>query len=156
MKLKEENQLTCEVAEVTLVYKTKVKPGELLQVRSTRQMADVFRSVWNTDNIELQEECKVMYLNRANRVLGIYPLSAGGVSGTVIDIKLALIAALHLNANSISICHNHPSGSTKPSRADELVTQQLKAAASYLNIHLLDHIILTKDDYCSMADEGLL
>ncbi|HMR82569.1 MAG TPA: JAB domain-containing protein [Niabella sp.] len=156
MKLKEKNQTVCQVAEVKLVYKTKVKPCDRLQVRSSRHMAEVFRSVWDMENIELREESKVMYLNRVNRILGIYPLSVGGVSGTVIDIKLVLIAALRLNATFISICHNHPSGSTRASRMDELATQKLQTAARQLDIDLMDHIILTKDDYFSMADEGLI
>ncbi|HMR83667.1 MAG TPA: JAB domain-containing protein [Niabella sp.] len=155
MNLKED-LLHSEVAEVTLVYKSNVKPGERLQIKDSGQMANIFRSVWNTENIELQEECKVMYLNKANRVLGIYPLSVGGTSGTIVDIKLVLIAALRLNASQFSCCHSHPSGNLKPSHADQSVTDKLKVAAEYLNINLLDHIILTKDSYCSMAEEGMI
>ena len=153
MNLKE-NLLSGQVSEVTLVYKSKVKPDERLQVRNAYQMAAVFRTVWDEDSIELLEESKVMYLNRASRVLGIFPLSKGGVSGTIIDVKLVLVAALRLHASQIAICHNHPSNNTTPSGADISVTKKMNKAAEYLNIRLLDHIILTKDSYYSMAEQG--
>lgn len=156
MKLSEDNQLDNEVAEVRLIYKTKIKPAERLQVHNSVQMAEVFRSVWDLDNIELQEECKVMYLNRANRVLGIYSLSAGGTAVTIVDIKLVLVAALRLNASCFTICHSHPSGNTKPSNADISLTEKLRIAARYLDMLLLDHIILTKDSHLSLADEGMI
>jgi len=151
-----EDLLNGQVAEVTLVYKSKVKPADRLQIKNSEQMASVFRSVWNNENIELQEECKVMYLNRANRILGIYQLSAGGTAGTIVDIKLVLMAALRLNASALAIAHSHPSGNTKPSSADEYLTEQIKKAADFIGMTLLDHIILTQDGYYSMADEGLI
>lgn len=155
MKL-DKDLLNERVAEVTLVYKTKVKPNERLQVHNSHQMASIFRSVWNVNNIELLEESKIMYLNKANRVLAVYPLSVGGVSGTIIDVKLVLIAALRLHASQLAICHNHPSCNNSPSKTDQFVTEKIKTAAGYLNISLIDHIILTKDSHYSMAEEGLI
>lgn len=155
MNLKD-NLLNDRVAEVTLIYKSHVKPGERIQVKDSRQMAAVFRSVWDTGNIELLEESKIMYLNKANRVLGIYPISKGGIDGTIIDVQLVIIAALRLHSKQICLCHNHPSGNTKPSNADIQVTEKIKQAAQYLNITLLDHIILTKDSYYSLAEDGMM
>ncbi|MBZ4187661.1 JAB domain-containing protein [Niabella beijingensis] len=148
--------LNGQVAEVKLVYKSKVKSGDRLRINDSRHMATTFRNAWNPENIELQEECKIMYLNRANHVLGLYSLSAGGTAGTVIDPKLVLVAALRLNASGIVLCHSHPSGSLSPSCADEFVTEKVRTAAKYFDIRLLDHIILTSDGYFSMADEGLI
>ncbi|MCH5597997.1 JAB domain-containing protein [Niabella ginsengisoli] len=153
MRIKEDI-INGQVAEVKLVYKSKIKSCDRLQVHNAHQMANIFRSLWNVDNIELLEESKVMYLNKANRVLAIYPLSIGGVSGTVIDVKLVLVAALRLHASQICIAHNHPSGNTTPSRADKYVTENISKAAELLNMNLLDHIILTKDNCYSMAEEG--
>jgi DNA repair protein RadC len=149
-----ENLLNESVAEVALVYRSKIRPSERLQVICSRQMASIFRSVWSADNIELLEECKVMYLNKGNRVLAIYPLSQGGISSTVVDIKLIMVGALRLNATQICICHNHPSGTVRPSEADRSLTVKIQAASVFMDIRLIDHIIITKDSYYSMSDQG--
>ncbi|GAB3028183.1 JAB domain-containing protein [Niabella terrae] len=153
MNLKQ-NLLPGEVAEIALVYKTKVRAEDRLQVRNACQMAHIFRNVWSEDLIELLEESKILYLNRANKVLGVFPLSTGGASGTIIDIRLVLIAALRLHASNICICHNHPSGNLQPSQADLLVTEKIRKGAACLNLNLLDHIILTRNGYYSMAEQG--
>lgn len=86
-----------------------------------------------------------------------YELSTGGVSGTVADPKLVFVAALKVNASNIILCHNHPSGNLKPSKADEQLTLKLKEAGKNLNLPVIDHIIITADSgYYSFADEGLL
>jgi DNA repair protein RadC len=89
-------------------------------------------------------------------VICIHNVSSGGVTGTVADPKLIFMAALRVNAVSIILCHNHPSGSLKPSRADEELTQKIKGAGNFLDIKVLDHVILTAESYFSFADEGLL
>jgi DNA repair protein RadC len=106
--------------------------------------------------MDLVEQFKVLFLNRSNKVICIYNVSSGGVTGTVADPKLIFTAALKVNAVSIVLCHNHPSGSLKPSRADEELTQKIKGAGNFLDIKVLDHIILTAESYFSFADEGLL
>jgi len=111
---------------------------------------------WDPNKVEFVEQFKVILMNRANRVLGIYELSTGGVSGTVADIKLVFMAALKSNACSLIISHNHPSGNLKPSRADEDLTNKIKAAGKLLDIQVLDHVIVTTEGYFSFADEGLL
>ena len=111
---------------------------------------------WDKDTIQLQEEFKVLLLNRANTVLGIYPLSKGGVSGTMVDIKLLLASAIKANASSIIVAHNHPSGNLKPSENDTRLTRKIKDGAKLLDVTLLDHLIVTKDSYYSFSDEGNL
>lgn len=98
----------------------------------------------------------VLYLNKANRINHFEIISEGGVTGTVADPKIILKRALEENAVHLILCHNHPSGSLKPSRADELLTSKIKEAARYLDMTVLDHIIVSEMGYYSFADEGLL
>ena len=83
-------------------------------------------------------------------------ISSGGITGTVADPRIILKRALEENAVSIILCHNHPSGSLKPSRADEMLTQKIKVAAQYFDIRVIDHIIVSEAGFFSFADEGLL
>ena len=83
-------------------------------------------------------------------------VSEGGITGTVADPRIILKKALEQNAVSIILCHNHPSGNLRPSRADEELTVKIKGAAHFLDIRVLDHIIVSDDGYYSFADEGLL
>ena len=117
---------------------------------------EILLESWDKNIIELQEEFKVLLLNRSNTVLGIYPMSKGGVSGTVVDAKLVFSVALKCNASSIIIAHNHPSGGLTPSEGDKKITEKLKKAGQYLDVTLLDHLIITKDDFYSFSDNGLL
>ena len=102
------------------------------------------------------EEFWLLMLNRANRVLGRYKVSQGGLSGTVIDTRIILKKALDNLASSIIVCHNHPSGNKQPSDADLKITEKLKKAAEILEIKLLDHVIIADKSYFSFADEGLI
>ncbi len=144
------------VAEVELVYKTKVKASERPKIGSVKDCYQLLIELWNENTIEMQEEFKVILLNRGNRVIGIYEMSAGGITGTVADPRLILAAAIKSLAVSIILSHNHPSGNLKPSRADEELTQKIKYAAAYHDIRVIDHIIITSEGYYSFADEGLL
>lgn len=98
----------------------------------------------------------VLFLNRANKINHFEIISEGGITGTVADPRVILRKALEQDAVSIILCHNHPSGSLKPSRADEELTMKIKEAAHFLDIKVLDHIIVSDDGYYSFADEGLL
>src|SRR3954471_20607990 len=117
-----------EVAEIELSYKSKVKASARPQIGSSKDAYHILRNSWNENKIEFVEQFKVLFLNRANKVLGIYELSTGGVSGTVADPKLVFAAALKINAGNIILCHNHPSGNVKPSAADEQLTSKIKEA----------------------------
>ncbi|MBS1735622.1 MAG: JAB domain-containing protein [Bacteroidetes bacterium] len=144
------------VAEVELVYKTKVKASERPKITSSRDSYNLLLQCWDMDKIELQEQFKVMLLNRSNKVLGIFEVSSGGITGTVADPKLIFMAALKASACGIIISHNHPSGNLKPSRPDEELTRKIKEAGRLLDIQVLDHVIVTSEAYYSFADEGLL
>lgn len=144
------------VAELELFYKSKVKPSQRPQVSSSRDIYKLLLGLWNPDKIEMLEEFKVLFLNRANKVLGVMDVASGGITGCVADPRIILAAAVKANAVNIVMAHNHPSGSIKPSRADEQLTQKIKEAARWMDINVLDHLIITDGDYYSFADEGLL
>ena len=98
----------------------------------------------------------VVFLNRANKINHFEIISRGGITGTVADPRIILKKALDEEATSIVLCHNHPSGNLRPSKADEDLTLKIKEAAKYFDIKVLDHIIVSEDGYFSFADEGIL
>lgn len=145
-----------KVSEVELVYKTRVKASEKPLIKSSADTYKLLLEIWDENKIEMQEEFKVLFLNRGNRVIGLYDASTGGICGTVADPRLILAAALKSLAVSLILAHNHPSGNLKPSRADEELTRKINEAAKFHDITVLDHLILTSEQYYSFADEGLL
>ncbi len=142
------------LSEIKVSYTNKNSDG--IKVTSSQSVYQLLLSCWNKSTIELQEEFKVLLLNRANKVLGIYPVSRGGVSGTLVDPKLIFSVALKCNSSGLILVHNHPSGNLKPSEADKALTHKMESAAKFLDIKVIDHLIITKDSYFSFADEGLL
>ncbi len=98
----------------------------------------------------------VLFLNRSNRINHFEIISEGGLTGTVADPRIILRKALEQDAVNIILCHNHPSGSLRPSKADEQITLKIKEAAKFLDITVLDHIIVSEEGYFSFADDGLL
>lgn len=147
---------TNNIAEVQLIYKTNIKPADRPKISTSRDSFEILKRVWNFDTVELREEMKVLLLNRWHRLLGIYTVSTGGVSGTVADPKLIFTAALKSNSSSIILCHNHPSGNPQPSEADIKLTKKCKEIGVLLEIGLLDHLIITSDAYFSFSDEGII
>ena len=106
---------------------------------------------------ELQhEEFWIVYLNNSNKVVHKAQLSKGGITGTLVDVRLVLKQALELGAVGIILAHNHPSGTLQPSTADKQITQKLKVASEALDIKILDHLILARHQYLSFADKGIL
>ena len=95
-----------------------------------------------------------LYLNNANKVLSKQKISDGGMTATVVDVRLILKRALELNATGLILCHNHPSGTLMPSKADAVVTDKIKKAAQFMDIQVLDHLIITDRSYFSFADQG--
>lgn len=143
-----------EIAEVKVSYSN--NNTRKLKINNSKESYDVLIACWNKHTIELQEEFKVLLLNRNNQLIGIYSLSKGGMAGTVVDAKLVFSVTLKCSASSIIIVHNHPSGNLKPSEADINITSKLKKAGEYLDIVLLDHLIITKDDFYSFSDNELI
>jgi len=146
------------ISEIEIIYRKKAscKMSERPLIQCSKDACQVLKHYWNEDTINLYEEFKVLFLNRANRVMSIFAVSKGGVTGTVADPRMILAAALKIGACAIFLAHNHPSGSLKPSRADEELTKKISGAARYHDIKVYDHIILTDEGYYSFADEGLM
>ena len=145
-----------EVAEITVSYQPKFKASERPTVSSSKDVYNFFFQNWDNTRIEMIEQFKIMLLNRANKILGIFTVSTGGVAGTVADPKVIFATALKGNASSIILAHNHPSGNLKPSEADRQLTNKLTQAGKLLDISVLDHLIITAEEYFSFADEGLI
>ena len=122
-------------------------------VRSSRDIAQYLQATLKDFNYEV---FAVVFLNRANKINHFQIISKGGITGTVADPRIILKKALEEDATSIVLCHNHPSGNLLPSRADEELTKKIKEAASYFDIKVIDHIIVSEEGFYSFADEGML
>ena len=126
----------------------------MVKLTCSRDSFDLLKDSW--EDQDYCETFKVILLNRASKVIGVKTISTGGITGTVADPKLIFQTALLCHAVSIILAHNHPSGNKRPSEADIKLTQRLKNGGLYLEIAVLDHIIMAEDDYYSFADEGEL
>ena len=145
-----------KVAEISVSYKPAIANKPIIV--NALDAYVLFKQFFDEATINLQESFCVMYLNRMNRVLGIYPMTTGGISGTVVDIRLIFSVALKTASTAIILCHNHPSGNMKSSPADIELTRRIKEGAKLMDIKLLDHLIIspTEGEYYSMADEGVM
>ena len=140
-------------AAVELYKRVQIKQAERKQVISSETACNILRPL--IGDIE-KEEFWAIYLNQSNRVLRKERLSAGGLTGTYVDVRLIMKAALLCNATGMIIAHNHPSGNEKPSGEDNRITEQVKKAAETLNIRLIDHVIVTSNTYYSYMDNDML
>ena len=145
-----------KVSEVELIYKKKESTANAKKIDTSKIAFDILFSLWDKNKIEYVEHFYVLYLNRANKVIGSMLLSTGGCVGTVVDVKVLIQGALLSNAQAIVIAHNHPSGSLTPSNNDLDITSRIKTACNYFEISLLDHLIIADNDYYSFKDEGRL
>lgn len=123
------------------------------QVNSSKDIAEYLRALLKDHR---REVFGVLFLNRANKINRFEIVSEGGITGTVADPRIILKKALETDAVSLVLCHNHPSGNLKPSKADHALTHKIKQAAGYFDIALLDHIIVSNEGYFSFADQGIL
>ena len=151
--MKTMNLFNSTVAELSIVYHNSIRPSERQKVTNSASAYEILRNIWN-DQIDIYESFYILLMNRANRVIGYRCISTGGVSGTVVDPKAIFQAALLTNATNVILAHNHPSGTLIPSDADEKITQKIKSAGLFLEIQVLDHLILGDDRFYSFADEG--
>lgn len=140
------------IPEIKVIYHGPKGPRQ--KITKAEQAYFVFIRSWNMDTIDLLEESKLLLLNRNNQILGIFHLSSGGVTGTVIDPKIVFAVSLKCNASSIILAHNHPSSNLQPSDTDVRITKRLKEIGDILDLNLLDHLILTKENFYSMHDNG--
>ena len=149
-------KLSYELSEVQLRYETKVPPSKRPKIGCSKDGYEVLKANWS-DDMELCESFNILMVNKANKVVGIYKMSKGGLSGTVVDLKLLFAAAIKSMAAGIILAHNHPSGSLQPSNADIELTKRVCQAGKILDISVLDHIILSPfGRYYSFADEGMI
>jgi DNA repair protein RadC len=126
---------------------------ELPKITSSKAVFSIMQPIIG----ELQhEEFWIIYLNNSNKVLYKQQSSKGGLTGTLVDVRLVFKKAIELYATAIILCHNHPSGKLQPSSADKLITTKLKNAGETLDIKVLDHLIITENAYFSFADESLI
>ncbi len=125
-------------------------------VDRVRQSADAYDLLKSHLADLVHEEFWVIYLNRAARMIKKECISRGGIAGTVVDIKLILKSAIHLQASSLILAHNHPSGHLQPSEADKQLTNRMLAAAKSVDMLVADHLIISASAYVSFADEGWL
>jgi len=149
--------MNTKVNEISIKYQGNFKMKDVPKISSSLSASELLFSRWDKDRIGLQECFKVLLLNNSNKVKGIFEVSNGGITGTLVDVRILFAVILKSLTTSIILAHNHPSGNLNPSEADKCLTQKIKNAGSLLDIKLLDHLILTPDgDYFSFADEGML
>ena len=142
--------------KISVSFDKKLKKSELLKITSSKDAYHIFKRVFNADTFHWSEEFILLCLNNSNKVVGFYKLSSGGMTGTVVDVRMIFTTALNCLATAIIIAHNHPSGRLEPSEADKAITRRIKEASKTLDISVLDHLIITDEDFYSFADNGLL
>ena len=141
------------VAACELWKRREEREGEQVCIASSRDLYNYFHPILCDSPVE---RCYVMLLNRMNRVIDHVLIGTGGLTATVVDIRLVIREALMKRATTIALCHNHPSGNIKPSREDDKLTENLCQACKVMNIRMLDHIVLTDGAYYSYNDEARL
>ena len=125
---------------------------ELKKVTSSKVIFEIMQPIIG----ELpHEEFWIIYLNNSNKIISKSQLSKGGITGTLVDVRIVFKTALEMGATALILCHNHPSGTLVPSDADKQITRKLKLAGESLEIKVLDHLIVTEASYFSFADEGI-
>ena len=125
---------------------------ELTKITSSKMIFEIMQPIIG----ELpHEEFWIVYLNNSNKIISKSQLSKGGITGTLVDVRLVFKTALEMGATGLILCHNHPSGTLIPSDADKQITRKLKLAGESLEIKVLDHLIVTEVSYFSFVDEGI-
>jgi len=142
------------VAALELGRRRKLEESvELLKISSSKSVFEIMQPLIG----ELpHEEFWIIYLNNSNKVISKAQLSKGGITGTIVDVRLVFKTAFEMGATGVILCHNHPSGTLIASEADKQITRKLKLAGESLDIKILDHVIVTETSYFSFADDGIL
>lgn len=146
-----------QVNEIKISYKERITSPFWRKIKSSKDAAEMLIESWDNDTIALHESFKVVLLNNSNKVKGIYQLSKGGITGTLVDVRILFAVVLKSLSVAIILTHNHPSGKLKPSEADKQITQKIKNAADLFDIKVLDHILIVPNgEFYSFADNGLM
>lgn len=161
MKKSDINQILKDVShvcDVSAKYSTIVKAKDRPLIKSKSDIFNLMHQWYiNTEMYEQREIFSVVLMTRSNQVLGIVKCGEGNTSQCIVDMQYIARLAILANAQAVILCHNHPSGNLKPSDADIRLTKQIKEAFKLLDISVLDHVILTKDNGCtSLAAEKLI
>lgn len=150
------NLFTNKVAEIRMSYSHAINAKDRVTVNSSRISYDIFMRHWS-ENIGLQEEFYILLLDRSNRVIGHRMISRGGVSSTLVDLRIIFACALKCCASAIIFAHNHPSGNLQPSEMDKRLTSRAIKAGELLQIKIWDHIIVAPEGgYYSFADNRMM
>lgn len=149
-------QIPTQVTEVKMVYYNKVKAAKRPLIQSSEDAYQILAANWDKGTIALFEEFYILLLDRSNRVMGRYLVSQGGMAGTYVDPKMIFAVAIKSRAAAIILSHNHPSANLRPSEQDIRLTEKLIKAGEFLDLPVLDHLILSPEGgYYSFKDEGL-
>ena len=149
--------MNTKVNEIKLCYKDRVTISNCPKITCSQDAANIYYSNCDKNEIQLQECFKVMLLNNSNIVKGICQVSSGGINATLVDLRIMFALILKSLSTAIIVCHNHPSGKLKASEVDKKLTSKIQKACDFLDIKLLDHIIINSEgNYLSFADEGIL
>lgn len=143
-----------KIAEVEVSYRPKRSLHPI--VVDSKDASELFRKYWDIGKINYRESLKIMLINANGRCLGISTISEGGCEEASVNMKHLFQAALIGNATRIILCHNHPSGRLRPSKFDDELTKDVKTGLKTIGIMLIDHIIITEDDYYSYVENGKL
>lgn len=145
----------CIVSEIQLKYQPQPLTETINGAKDIHQL--LINRVFDADTIGYKETFKVLLLNNSNKIIGYTTISEGGLTSTIVDVRVIIQTALVCNATSIIITHNHPSGNPHPSGQDDSLTNKIKSACELMDIRLLDHIIVTPhDSFYSYCNEGRL
>ncbi len=146
-----------KVNEIKISYSENIPKKLSYKVNCSQDIAKFLYDNWDKKTIQLKETFKVVLLNNSNLVKGVCEISSGGITGTIVDLRILFAVVLKSLTVGIILAHNHPSGNLKPSNSDKLLTDKIIQGAKVLDVNVLDHIILGPDgDYLSFADKGFL
>ncbi len=146
-----------KVSEIKVSYSEKIPVKLRYKVNSSQVAAEVLFRNWDEETIQLNETFKVVLLSNGNRIKGIYEVSKGGITGTLVDLRILFAVILKSLSVAIILAHNHPSGTLKASEADKSLTAKIKKAAELFDITVLDHLIIVPNgDYYSFADNHII
>ncbi|WP_111309634.1 JAB domain-containing protein [Confluentibacter sediminis] len=146
-----------KVNEVKISYKEKIALSDSPVIKNSADAGRLLFETWDKDTICIQESFKVLLLNNSNKIKGIYQLSTGGITGTLVDVRILFAVILKSLSVGVILSHSHPSGKLMPSEADKQLTEKIKNAAAFFDVKVLDHIIIAPDGgYYSFSDNGIL
>lgn len=144
------------VPEVQVVFPYHLNPEERIKVSSIFEALPIIRSAWDVNKIDVVEQVRVLYLDDKLRCMGQALLATGYKDSCELNRRMIFASAMKADASFIILAHNHPSGKAIPSTADIRLTQQLVEDGKFVDVGLIDHVILTRTNHFSFRDEGLI